>query len=151
MVCKVSRKLCKWKYFQAMLLTVSLIQGEKAPQLNPNWPGVNGVAGVMKGKLIFSKHLLIRVWNRVWKYIKKAPEVNRDPEVYIYIYTHVCKQVYGGWFSFLHSLPFGELSVCVFFGGMFFYQIIYIDIVFKILYSSSCPQSIYPQAKGYWK
>ena len=56
-VWKVSGKVCKWKEFEAMLANLSHIQGEKAQQLITNRPGVSGLAGVMKNKLIFFKHL----------------------------------------------------------------------------------------------
>ena len=56
-VWKVSGKVCKWKEFQAMLPNLSHIQGEKAQQLITNRPGVSGLAGVMKDKLILFKHL----------------------------------------------------------------------------------------------
>ena len=55
-VWKVSGKVCKWKKFQAMLPNLSHIQGEKAQQLITNRPGVSGLAGVMKDKLIHFKH-----------------------------------------------------------------------------------------------
>ena len=50
-------QLSKWKKFQAILSNVSHIQGEKAQQLITNWPGVSGLAGVMKDKLILFKYL----------------------------------------------------------------------------------------------
>ena len=56
-VWKVSGKVCKWKEFQAMLPSLSQIQGEKAQQLITNRPGVSGLAGVMKDKLILFRHL----------------------------------------------------------------------------------------------
>ena len=56
-VSKVSAKVCKWKEFQAMLPNLSHILGEKAQQLITNPPGVSGLAGAMKDKLIFFKHL----------------------------------------------------------------------------------------------
>ena len=56
-VWKVSGKVCKWKKFQAMLPNLSHIQGEKAQQLITNRPGVSGLAGIMKDKLIHFKHL----------------------------------------------------------------------------------------------
>ena len=56
-VWKVSGKVCKWKKFQAMLPNLSHIQGEKAQQLITNRPGVSGLAGVMKDKLIHFKQL----------------------------------------------------------------------------------------------
>ena len=67
--------------------------------------------------------------NRVWKCTKKAIEVNKGPEVYIYVYDE--------WFPVLCSLPCGEVRVCAFFGYIFFLQIIYIGIVFENLYLSS--------------
>ena len=45
---KVSRKVCKWKEFQAMLPNLSHIQRERAQQLITNRSGVSGLAGVMK-------------------------------------------------------------------------------------------------------
>ena len=40
-----------------MLPNLSHIQGEKAQQLITNQPGVSGLAGVMKDKLIHFEHL----------------------------------------------------------------------------------------------
>ena len=50
-----------------MLPSISKIQGEKALQLIQNWPGVSGLAGATKDKLIFSKHLLITLLISCWK------------------------------------------------------------------------------------
>ena len=47
----------KWKKFQAMLPNLSHIQGEKAQQLITNRSWISGLAGVMKDKVIFFKHL----------------------------------------------------------------------------------------------
>ena len=56
-VWKLSDKVCKWKEIQAMLPNLSHIQGEKSQQLIMNRPGVSGLAGAMKDKLILFKHL----------------------------------------------------------------------------------------------
>ena len=56
-VCKVPSKVCKWEEFQAMQPNLSHIQEEKAQQLITNQPGVSGLVGVMKEKLILFKHL----------------------------------------------------------------------------------------------
>ena len=45
MLWKVSRKVCKWKEFQAILPNLSHIQGEKPQQQITNRPGVSGIAG----------------------------------------------------------------------------------------------------------
>ena len=58
-VLKVPGKVYKWKEFQAMLANLSHIQWEKAQQLITNQPGVSGLAGLMKEKLILFKHLWI--------------------------------------------------------------------------------------------
>ena len=56
-VWKVPGKVCKWKEFQAMLPSLSHIQGEKAQQLNTNQPGVSGIGDVIIDKLILFKYL----------------------------------------------------------------------------------------------
>ena len=56
-VWKVPGKVCKWKEFQAMLPSLSHIQGEKAQQLNTNQPGVSGIGGAIIDKLILFKYL----------------------------------------------------------------------------------------------
>ena len=71
-VSKVSAKVCKWKEFQAMLPNLSHIQGEKAQQLITNWPGVGGLTGVIKDKLILFKHLLITLLRSCLKNLIKG-------------------------------------------------------------------------------
>ena len=56
-VWKVSRKVYKWKEFQATLPSLSHIKGEKAQQRIENRPRVSGLAGVMEDKLILFKHV----------------------------------------------------------------------------------------------
>ena len=56
-VWQVSRKVCKWKEFQGMLSSLSHIQRETAQQLTTNWTGLSELAGVMRDKLLFFKHL----------------------------------------------------------------------------------------------
>ena len=69
---KISGKVCKRKEFQAMLPNLSHIQGEKAQQLITNWPGVGGLAGVIKDKLILFKHLLITLLRSCLKNLIKS-------------------------------------------------------------------------------